>query len=79
MVSIKNSFGRMPVLFKKADMPLGISFMENTKKAFVCVSFLPVISVQAQEKSVICSDSTRESEGCLKAFLQVRALHTAVL
>ena len=25
------------------------------------------------------SDSTRESEGCLKAFLQVRALHTAVL
>ena len=26
----------------KSLLPLGISFMENTKKAFVCVSFLPM-------------------------------------
>ena len=40
--------------------------------------FLPVILEQAQEKSVTCLDSTRESEECSKAFLQVRDLHMVV-
>ena len=63
----------------KSDREI-MAFCQNSASTSVLMSmFLPVISVQAQEKSVICSDSTRESEGCLKAFLQVRALHTAVL
>ena len=34
--------------------------------------FLPEISEQEQERSVTCSDSTRESADCMKVFLQVK-------
>ena len=37
--------------------------------------FLPVISEQAEERSVSYSDSIRESVDPTKVFLQVRDLH----
>ena len=36
--------------------------------------FLPVISEQAQERSVTCSDSTRESEGLYEGVLTGKGL-----
>lgn len=39
-MSLKNSLPRKYGPNDKSLLPLGISFMENTKKAFVCVSFL---------------------------------------
>lgn len=41
-MSLKNSLPRKYGPNDKSLLPLGISFMENTKKAFVCVSFLPM-------------------------------------
>ena len=41
--------------------------------------FLQEISVQVQERSDICSVSTRESVDCMKVSLQEKVLHTVDL